>query len=215
MIRSKSFRVKTQTEIVYERHRSIVRLILAYTLALAVVFTVVVTCLSLVGIVHFVDPRQQGKLFALLIVEVAVIGIAVFKGFLQVPALYATTGQNVKSSEESDILLSVIERFHNATKFEEIEELADEIGRMASRYRKAAVDALLSRLGDPVVQEDPDVEDAVCTALARLGVMRRKGNLNFVLLSPGSLHGGIRNLLEKHEIYIPRRYCARVHGNVR
>jgi hypothetical protein len=64
-------------------HVQILQLIIAYTLAGAFVFTVIMTCLSLVGWVKFADSAQQQKLFYALIVEVVTIGVGFFAGFLK------------------------------------------------------------------------------------------------------------------------------------
>jgi hypothetical protein len=63
-------------------HASIIKLSVAYTLLGAFIFTVVVTCLSLLGWVKFADPKQQSKLFTSLIVELVVICIGSFAGVL-------------------------------------------------------------------------------------------------------------------------------------
>ena len=64
-------------------HNELIRLIVAYTLAGAFVFTVIVTCLSLVGIVKFADAKQQKTLFRTLIVEVVVICVGWFADLLE------------------------------------------------------------------------------------------------------------------------------------
>jgi hypothetical protein len=48
------------------------KLVVGWTIVGGFVFTVIVTCLSLVGWIKFADPRQQQKLFYVLIVEVVV-----------------------------------------------------------------------------------------------------------------------------------------------
>ncbi len=63
-------------------HASIIKLAISYTLLGAFIFTVVATCLSLIGIVKFVYPKQQNKLFGVLIVELIVICLGVFSNFL-------------------------------------------------------------------------------------------------------------------------------------
>lgn len=50
------------------------KLVVGWTLVGGFVFTVFVTCLSLVGWIKFADPQQQKKLFQILIVEL-VIGL--------------------------------------------------------------------------------------------------------------------------------------------
>jgi len=64
-------------------HQELIRLIIAYTLAGAFVFTVVITCLSLVGWIKFANKKQQQKLFTCLIVQLVVVGVGFFTGFLQ------------------------------------------------------------------------------------------------------------------------------------
>ena len=49
-------------------HASIIQLIVGYTLTGALVFSVIVTCLSLVGWIKFADQAQQNRLFIVLIV---------------------------------------------------------------------------------------------------------------------------------------------------
>ena len=55
----------------------------AYSLAGAFVFTVVVTCLSLIGWVEFKVAEQQKKLFSILIVELVIVCVGFFAGLLK------------------------------------------------------------------------------------------------------------------------------------
>ncbi len=64
-------------------HQELIGLIIAYTIAGAFVFTVAVTCLSLVGWIRFANRKQQQRLFQLLVVEIVVICVGFFSGFLQ------------------------------------------------------------------------------------------------------------------------------------
>ena len=64
-------------------HRMLMGLIIGYAMAGAIVFTVVITCLSLVGWVKFAHPRQQNKLFLVLIVELVAVGVGFFSGFMK------------------------------------------------------------------------------------------------------------------------------------
>lgn len=54
------------------QHKEIIHLTIAYTIVGAFVFTVIITCLSLVGWIKFADNAQQDKLFYILIVEFVV-----------------------------------------------------------------------------------------------------------------------------------------------
>jgi hypothetical protein len=56
--------------------------IIACTLAGAFVFTVIITCLSLVGWVKFADSSQQKKMFYILIVQLVSGCVAFFFGYL-------------------------------------------------------------------------------------------------------------------------------------
>jgi LAS superfamily LD-carboxypeptidase LdcB len=68
-------------------HAAIIKLVIAYTLLGAFIFTVVITCLSLIGLVRFAVANQQSKLFATLIVEIVIIGVGAFSNFLKFDAL--------------------------------------------------------------------------------------------------------------------------------
>jgi hypothetical protein len=88
------------------RHQEIIQLTIAYTLAGAFVFTVVITCLSLVGWIRFADKKQQRKLFGCLIVEVVAVGVGFFSGFLkfdpaQVAQNLVEQGKEIRKMQEN------------------------------------------------------------------------------------------------------------------
>jgi hypothetical protein len=56
----------------------LIRFAVAWTLVGAFVFTVVVTCLSVIGVVKFADAKQQEQLFAALVLQLAIIGVTYF-----------------------------------------------------------------------------------------------------------------------------------------
>jgi hypothetical protein len=64
-------------------HVQMIQLIIAYTLVGAFVFTVVITCLSLVGWIKFANKKQQQKLFAALIVQLVIGCVGFFTQLLQ------------------------------------------------------------------------------------------------------------------------------------
>ena len=68
-------------------HPELVKLLIAYTFVGALIFTVVITCLSLVGWIKFADPAQQKKLFSILIVELVGGCLAFFLNFLSLEYL--------------------------------------------------------------------------------------------------------------------------------
>ncbi|MGO9873093.1 MAG: hypothetical protein ACLPVY_04765 [Acidimicrobiia bacterium] len=84
-----------------------------------------------------------------------------------------------------------------------IEVVADQLGGAGDRR---AIRPLLMRLGDCPVQEDPDVEDAVCCALVALEVMGCSGNLSFSFLRPEVLAGDVVETIRELAAMIPRRY---------
>lgn len=63
-------------------HQEIISLVIAYTLVGAFIFTVVITCLSLVGVIELKDKKQQNKLFYIVIVEVVVGCVGFFFNWL-------------------------------------------------------------------------------------------------------------------------------------
>jgi hypothetical protein len=63
-------------------HSEIIKLIVAYTITGAFVCTVVFTLLSMVGLIKFVDPTQQNKLFYTLIVEIVVASVGYYADLL-------------------------------------------------------------------------------------------------------------------------------------
>ena len=109
----------------------------------------------------------------------------------------------IRESTKEINLISLIAEFRECQDFERLEKLADRIGNAGD---KEVIEPLLYRLGDDHVQDDPDVEDAVCRALVKLGVMRTMGNLNFKFLEKSLLPGGVFELLEEYISLIPRKY---------
>jgi hypothetical protein len=64
-------------------HLQIIQLIIAYTLVGAFVFTVVITCMSLVGWIKFANKKQQQKLFAALIIQLVIGCVGFFTQLLK------------------------------------------------------------------------------------------------------------------------------------
>ena len=63
-------------------HINIIEIAIGYTVLGAFIFTVVITCLSLVGMVTFSNQRQQRILFFALILELPLLGLGIFNRFL-------------------------------------------------------------------------------------------------------------------------------------
>ena len=90
-----------------------------------------------------------------------------------------------------------------ATTTYEIEAIADQLGAAGDR---CAIGPLLTRLGDCQVQEDTDVEDAVCGALVALDVMRTFGNRSFALRPRHLLAPDVVEMITELGPAVPMRY---------
>jgi hypothetical protein len=102
-------------------------------------------------------------------------------------------------------MISEFERTHDPAR---IAELAD---HFADSYDPRAIPALLARVGDPVVQANRDVEDAVCGALVIFGVMRVDPGRCFFLQSDDLLKPDVRRYLRDLRERIPARYVDNGH----
>ena len=110
---------------------------------------------------------------------------------------------NVETRRSGSTVEDLIERFDHATHPREIELLADLLGEARD---PCAVRPLLERLSDCQVQEDRDVEDAVCQALTALGVMYSSGNLSFSLRAKNALPDDVVKTIRDLAGVIPWRY---------
>ena len=95
-------------------HKLVIQLAIAYTLVGAFIFTVVVTCLSLVGWVKFADAKQQNRLFQVLILELVVICVAFFGDFIKFdPRLVAETAK-VEEAKKIRYTVNVLDQLDNS-----------------------------------------------------------------------------------------------------
>ena len=105
--------------------------------------------------------------------------------------------------EADDSVERAIVRLLLARKPDEIETLADDLGSMGDCR---AVGPLASRLADSRVHDDPDLEEAVCSSLVRLGAMDRRGNLNYSFVDPSRLDPQSSDAVRRLSSVIPRRF---------
>jgi hypothetical protein len=98
------------------------------------------------------------------------------------------------------------------TEHRSIVAIADQL-RAANDPR--AIRPLLMRFGDCDVQEDRDVECAVCRALVALGVMRCSGNVAFGLRPRPDLADDVVETIRELAETIPWRYFGTAHMSVR
>lgn len=135
-------------------HHSIIQLIIAYTLVGAFVFTVVISCLSVVGWIKFADQKQQNKLFYVLVVELVVGCLAFFFDFIALNPKRIV--QNIQNTAVVDYqkrvkkLLTSIDSLPSA-KVIEIERKAQDISDNSINNIVKMRDPGNVRLSDPEV----------------------------------------------------------------
>jgi hypothetical protein len=97
----------------------------------------------------------------------------------------------------------------------EIERFADEVAApgaaepLAGAARERVVDDLLFALASDWVRHDGDAEDAVCSALVRIGVMTRKGNLVFEFVEDARMSARDLQAMRRYRAWLPAKYSAR------
>jgi hypothetical protein len=99
-----------------------------------------------------------------------------------------------------DPLLEELARTSDARRLEAIADA------LSDTTDQRAIRPLLWRLGDSIVQDDPDVEDAVCGALNALGVMRSAGSRTFSLRPRDELNDEVVHVLREFAAVLPHRY---------
>jgi hypothetical protein len=110
---------------------------------------------------------------------------------------------SVEGRAPAPVVAELIALLDRTTDPREIEMVADQLGAADNPH---AIRPLLMRLGDCHVQEDADVEDAVCRALVALDVMRSSGNLSFALRPRHLLAADVVEAVRELGPAIPMRY---------
>ena len=110
---------------------------------------------------------------------------------------------NIERPLSEQSVEEVIARLDGATNLREIEMIADQL-RVFGDHR--AITPLLCCLGDERVQDDPEVEDAVCRGLMALGVMCNSGNGRFSLRPRALLADDVIEAIGDSAGVIPWRY---------
>lgn len=126
-------------------------------------------------------------------------------GYRFVPADPAQDGPIVGEVQVRDPVERLIDAFSTAIHPTQIEQQADLLRLLGD---ERAVPALLERLCESRVNNDPDVEDAVCGALVAFGIMERLGNRRFCLRRDDQLTPGARQALTERRAFVPRRYWS-------
>lgn len=110
-----------------------------------------------------------------------------------------------EATEHSDPVPALVAQLLRTRDRIELEMLADDLATTRSTQ---AVRALVLRLSDSLVQDDPDVETAVCDALVALGVMTSAGNLRYAFRPDGELDAEARRAISYLRPIVPTRYLA-------
>ncbi|HKA27318.1 MAG TPA: hypothetical protein VKD88_08090 [Gaiellaceae bacterium] len=105
--------------------------------------------------------------------------------------------------DEHDRVQLEIVRLLTSSDPDEIEALADDLGGSGDTR---AIGPLVSLLTDSRVNDDPDLEDAVCSSLVHLGAMEQRGNLNYSFVDLSRLTPESGDALRRLDPVIPRRY---------
>jgi hypothetical protein len=114
-----------------------------------------------------------------------------------------TTDRRAHANQVEDPVVRAIVRFLSSAAPEEIEAVAD---YLAASGDSRAIGPLASRLADSRVNDDPDLENAVCLSLVSLGAMRQHGNLNYAFVDPDRLDPIAGDALRRLISILPRRY---------
>lgn len=83
--------------------QNLLQLIIAYTLVGAFVFTVVVTCLSLIGVIRFADSKQQKQLFTALLLQMITGSVGFFFNWLTFDPREVTASIKQEAVSEREI----------------------------------------------------------------------------------------------------------------
>jgi hypothetical protein len=114
-----------------------------------------------------------------------------------------TSVRRAHTNPVEDPVVRAIVRLLSSTSPEEIEAVSDYLGASAD---SRAIGPLASRLADSRVNDDPDLENAVCSSLVSLGAMRQQGNLNYAFVDFDRLDPLARDALRRLNSIMPRRY---------
>ena len=142
----------------------LIQLIVAYTLTGALVFTVIITCLSLVGWIRFADQAQQNKLFSVLAVELVVVSVGFFGGLLNFDP--QKVERKIRQVEQYNTLSTGLSKFIFATEILQeflSNNLTDKKAMQSTvtEYNAAITDLRKNEISNlELVQIDPDKHKA-------------------------------------------------------
>jgi hypothetical protein len=94
-----------------------------------------------------------------------------------------------------------------------IERVADELTTAGAKdwtgdTRRELIEGLVLCLAGDSIREDPDAEDALCSMLEQLGVMRRAGNLVFEFTPDRELAPADLPAVRRYRAWLPIKYTA-------
>jgi hypothetical protein len=119
--------------------------------------------------------------------------------------LRVATSRSRDASERPNPVPALITQLLRSRDRRELEALADDLAATGARE---AVHPLVVRLTGSFVQDDPDLECAVCDALVALGAMRWFGNLRYAFRPDHELCDEARRALSELRPFLPARYLG-------
>jgi hypothetical protein len=120
----------------------------------------------------------------------------------------------VEAARTSVKQLNLLEQLRVTRDASEVERLADELAAQVRRdglpdaARIEMINVLVGRLTTEVIREDPDAEDAVCSALEQIGVMTRLDNRVFVFRPESELGINELSTVRQYLGWLPGRYAG-------
>lgn len=133
-------------------HAELIKLIIAYTITGVILFTAIVTCLSLVGWIKIVDSAVRKTLYTTLITSSASLGIGIFTNLLNINP--ASTAEAIQAEERANIASNLLQNIVPA------ENLSDM--QIFNPARKAEISKTLSIVKTLTPKgENPEVDSLI------------------------------------------------------
>lgn len=149
-------------------HIEIIKLVIAYSLVGSFLFTLVVTCLSLVNVIKSIDKKLKRKLINVLVVEVAVIAIGSFSNLLKLDA--GTVSDNIRSDERDEVTSKILGTLPNLDSLSDSQILeSGNLNKIQSAF--TAVNAINPGKIDPRL-------DSLVKSIERRPVLTDTGHIN-------------------------------------
>jgi len=90
-----------------ENYGMIIKLVVFYSLTGAFVFTLIVTCLSMIGVIKTLDKTLKKTLYKVLIVEVCVAAVGAYANLLNINPLKVS--EEIRQDERTEIVKTLVQ----------------------------------------------------------------------------------------------------------